>query len=348
MNKTFLLSGPAGLFKNEDKHEFCWGLLEMCDENPRNCPIDEITFHSKGLYGRKASEILDGGKKLIQNVMWKYPMLGGMRYSNTEADPIKKWSEARPFQSDIRYAVTLSSTVLQHWKAIFEGDLADLKSISHDNSFLSYHPFEFDQRTLLARFQMNLTKPRSVQFVQKPVFAALGLLAGMGDVSSNMMEIEKLNLSFVVTKGPGKSFYSNIIVTSVVDNQDYEEKLHNFNMTIENIPIQADLYYFVEGIDAKTNPKKAYEYFSKPDYPNSTVFHAMRSVSNPRVFSNPQKVVNGKIDLEISLLSPYLFSIRICGKPKKSYKMRVGKVRLRKVDEENVIVYWRDDFRGNR
>lgn len=40
------LGGPAGLFKDPDKHTLCWGLLNFCMQN--KCPYDFITFHAKG------------------------------------------------------------------------------------------------------------------------------------------------------------------------------------------------------------------------------------------------------------------------------------------------------------
>ncbi|KAL1423266.1 hypothetical protein MTO96_021246 [Rhipicephalus appendiculatus] len=49
------------------------------------------------------------------------------------------------------------------------------ESLSSDNSFLSYPPQPFSQRTQLARFRMNLTEPH-VLFVRKPVHAVQALL----------------------------------------------------------------------------------------------------------------------------------------------------------------------------
>ena len=53
--------------------------------------------------------------------------------------------------------------------------------LSNDNGFLSYHPHQFTQRTLLARFQMNTTDPPHVQYVRKPVHTVMGLLAKLGE-----------------------------------------------------------------------------------------------------------------------------------------------------------------------
>jgi len=56
----------------------------------------------------------------------------------------------------------------------------DYRLLSNDNAFLSYHPFPFTQRTLLARFQVNGTDATHVQFIRKPVYSAMALLSLVG------------------------------------------------------------------------------------------------------------------------------------------------------------------------
>ncbi len=342
ITKTFKLRGPAGLFKGHN-HMFCWGILEACDENPRNCPIDVITFHAKG-QGRKAEEIVEGGIELVEKIMERFPMLGGMKYSNTEADPIKRWSEARDFQSDIRYATVLTATVLQHWRAIFERDLADLDSISHDNSFLSYHPFEFEQRTLLARFQMNLTNPRSVQFVQKPVYAALGILGNLGDIASNTVDFEQLNVSMIISRGFGMPTYYAIVLTSVIDLENYTEAPVNLTLKFTNLKPKKNetLRLLVEAIDARTNPLKAYQYYQRPPYPNSTVFEAMRSVQDPIILRSSEIPENvQELSFNVSVQLPFVALVRICGDSGIN-PGQIKNIRLRKVDDVNLLVFWTD------
>ena len=53
----------------------------------------------------------------------------------------------------------------------------DYALLSNDNAFLSYQPHPFSQRTLLARFQVNTTRPPHVQFIRKPIYAAMSLLS---------------------------------------------------------------------------------------------------------------------------------------------------------------------------
>lgn len=80
LEKVLKLHGPAGLFKDKKKHPFCWGVLEECNSNPDQCPIDVITFHRKG-NGGKAEEIVRGSQELIDEVFNDFKNLTSFRYS---------------------------------------------------------------------------------------------------------------------------------------------------------------------------------------------------------------------------------------------------------------------------
>lgn len=58
------------------------------------------------------------------------------------------WSKNVTSNADSHYAHMLVLIVLEHWNTfgINGSPTHHFESISHDNSFLSYHPFEFSQR----------------------------------------------------------------------------------------------------------------------------------------------------------------------------------------------------------
>lgn len=349
LKNNLMLRGPAGLFKDEKKHQICWKVLENCNENVDTCPIDIITFHRKG-NGNNAKEILNGSLDLIETFSQRFPSLKNLKYANTEADPIKKWSEPRDFQADSRYAVVLVETVLQHWQAIYSNQMSKLDSISHDNSFLNFYPNFFTQRTLLARFQMNNTKPKHIQFVQKPVFSALGLIANLASKAGkvNTLKARRLSLSYVIsTNDQSARFFSCILIWSHVNLQKFSNKSQTFEVEIINVKrneSDGDLFYIVEGIDNKrTNPWDVHKRHGSPKFPGFDVFEQMRGSQNPRVLSQPSKVSGGTIILNLRLMPPYVISVRICSrnvnKPKK-----VSNLRLRKVNSEEIIIFWSDKF----
>lgn len=347
INDVIKLRGPAGLFKDEEKHPLCWSVLEGCNTSPDKCPIDIITFHKKG-EGNDAAEILNGSLDLLKVLAEKFPNLTSLKYSNSEADPIKKWSEPRDFQADSRYAVILVETVLGHWQAKLDGRMEHLESISHDNSFLNFHPSFFTQRTLLARFQMNNTTPPHIQFVQKPVFSALGLLSNLANFAGKVNSVADKQMSYVITTNgePGR-FYACILLWSHVNLKTYSNKSRTFEIEVENVrsnDTSDELLYFVEGIDNKrTNPWAVHQLHGSPDFPDYNVLMKMRAVQNPIILSQPAKVHEGKIILNLSLMPPFVIAIRVCSKnvpePKKPRNLR-----LRKVNSEEILIFWSDSL----
>lgn len=271
----------------------------------------------------------------------KFPNLRDMQYSNTEADPIKKWSEARDFQSDTRYAAILVETILEHWQAIFDSRMKNLDSISHDNIFLNFYPHVFTQRTLLARFQMNNTTPKHVQFIEKPVYSALGLTSYLGEYASCVKVVE--NVSYVVSRNRNQLeyFYSCILLASHVNLNEFKNKTKNYEIRITNLP-RKDLFYFVEGLDNKqTNPSKIYDRIGKPAYPESRFFAEMRKFQTPMIIEQPTKVSEGKIFINTRLMEPFVIAVRICSSNVKPPK-RVYNLRLRKINKQEIMLFWSD------
>lgn len=79
--------------------------------------------------------------------------------------------------------LNLIQVIVQHQVKWIQGASAtpNFKLLSNDNGFLSYNPYFFTERTLLARFQINSTQPRSVQFIRKPGYSVMALLSFLGE-----------------------------------------------------------------------------------------------------------------------------------------------------------------------
>lgn len=261
------LRGPAGLFKSIEKHTMCYGLLTACNANVSACPIDVLTFHRKGR--NNASDILIESIELLEMIHKKYPNLD-IPYANSEADPSSGWSKNVTSYADVNYAHTIVSIILQHWNAFLDGSLNRLESISHDNSFLSYHPFEFVQRTMLSRFAMNNTQPKTVHFVQKPVYAALGMLGSLANQATKLET--KRNVSYVLSIGEQ---YAAVILFSTTRSLKNIEINFAIDNWIKSIP-RATFAYFAEFLDQqRTNPYSVWTSYNTPAYPNDTVFAKM-------------------------------------------------------------------------
>lgn len=264
---TIPLRGPAGLFKSIEEHQLCWGLLDYCNANAHFCPIDVITFHRKG--NNTSLDILTETIDLLKIFHDKYPNLENMSFANTEADIISGWSKSLKSNADVHYAHALMSIVLQHWNAYVEGSLNGLDSISHDNSFLSYHPFEFEQRTLLARFAMNESHPKSVRFIQKPVYASMGMLSALAKTATKLYYQQ--NVSYVLSLGEK---YAAVLLLSTENTQadEINIELHQKWNHVKNVTFG----YLAEFLEqSRTNPYSVWVKYNRPAYPNETVLSGM-------------------------------------------------------------------------
>lgn len=258
------LRGPAGLFKSAEIHRKCWGLLNDCNANISRCPIDVITFHRKGV--NSSDDILTETVDLLMEFHSSYPNLSEIPFANSEADPTSGWSKNNTLYADVHYANMLISIVFQHWNAYLMGLLRQFESISHDNSFLSYHPFEFSQRTLLARFVMNDTHPKSVKFIQKPVYAALGMLSALARTATEFYTHRSVNYVLSLDKQ-----YAAVLLIST------EQNHFIVNITMNMKWNCTAFAYFAEFIDQEqTNPYSIWLKYNKPSYPNDTVLFEMQ------------------------------------------------------------------------
>uniref|UniRef100_A0AAG5DKV8 Alpha-L-iduronidase n=1 Tax=Anopheles atroparvus TaxID=41427 RepID=A0AAG5DKV8_ANOAO len=365
----FDLYGPAGLFKAEEHHPFCWGIVKLCSADPTRCPIDTITFHRKGS-GRWASEVVDGGRQLMAEISARFANIRWLKFANDEADPIASWSTGRPFQADVRYAAILFSIVAQHWDAM--ADTADpfgqqFRFLSHDNAFLSYHPYEFEQRTLLARFQMNETEPPHVQFVAKPVYSALGMLAMLGPRATRT-RFREGNVSYIVSfddRSPPSYFC--LLASRSNDSHPVTVRRSQFNVTIplhmfwnQSLGVDsstssagARVSYLIEAIqDGLNDPFQVWQWQGRPAYPTTNQLAAMRAVQFPTVLNKggiAETVQMGgnrnAVELSLSLRGPWIVSVRICSNAAKPGP--VQRVRVRTVFNNDVLIFWAPPKLGN-
>lgn len=61
---------------------------------------------------------------------------------------MKGWSKSYEWRADVRYAATVTSTIIDYIKKFKN---ITIEVLSNDNAFLNYHPYYFEQRTLLTR-----------------------------------------------------------------------------------------------------------------------------------------------------------------------------------------------------
>jgi len=257
------------------------------------------------------------------------------------------WSTPREFQADVRYGVTLISTVMQFWHAkLAASPLSSLESISHDNAFLSYHPHEFTQRTLLAHFRMNETNPPHSQFIQKPVYAAMGMLAKLGNRAAavelvNMdtkHSVEVLRTVSGGVSGPGQ--YMATIFLSPEEAGPKRTAFHHkytLNMSIAN----ESAFVTELLVPQTTDPYYLWQQAGSPAYPNVTLREAMRRAQTPKLYKtgpiwqyNSELVINSA-----SIPLPWVMLLRVCSASWPKLR-RPQQLSIAEVTHREVFISW--------
>ena len=146
--------------------------------------LDYISFHHKG--AKSSATILETSNLTIYAIRVLFPELDAVEIFNDEADPLVGWSSEQTWRADMRYAAMVVKVISQHqYTFLTSAKMAKFTRyalLSNDNGFMNWDPMStFDERTLTARFRMNLTNPRSVEMVKKPVLSVMSLLAMLGE-----------------------------------------------------------------------------------------------------------------------------------------------------------------------
>lgn len=150
-------SGPSDHclpFKTK-RTELCWALLDHIISGTDPMKSKLFSVHEKGENGN-TKLILENEMKFINLLENNYLNLTDFKILNTESDPSKGWSKPYFWKSDTAYAGLICSLIIKHIHSYWDVFKGKLSLLSNDNSFLSYHPHHFTQRTLLARFRCFL------------------------------------------------------------------------------------------------------------------------------------------------------------------------------------------------
>lgn len=301
------LRGPAGLFRSvashidshhqhpSPHHPLCWGVLNACIVNRTACPIDTLTVHRKGT--GTAASIVRASDILLAEFAASFPTLNRTfgSYRNTESDPTTGWSHPLPGNANVGYAAVLVETVLLHWNVVRQQHrrrrLPLLDGISHDNAFVGYHPFEFEQRTLLAHFRMNNTgQPPDVQIFEKPVYAAMGMVTVAFAVDAHVAngwqgaaEEDGTGCRWMVSSDD--SFGSVVLVSggqNVSQNVKLSKDHHwkdQIRVDIKTTYDSMDWWWMAEYLEQNTtDPHHVWQHNGRPSYPDAALRKRMRSV----------------------------------------------------------------------
>ncbi|XP_076467689.1 alpha-L-iduronidase-like isoform X2 [Babylonia areolata] len=278
----------------------------------RGVRLDFISLHRKG--NGKAINIIVDELKSMSEIRQRFPQLANTPFYNDEADPLVRWSKDEQWRATAAYAAMVVKVVCQH-QNILQGPGSppiNYTLLSNDNAFLSFHPHQFTQRTLLARFQMNQTheltnssakngREKYVTFIRKPVYTAMVLLAKLGDKQVSSVLIDQRTMmplsndsyagcvatvhtpsSSITTTSSDSVQWAAVVYSSADTSQPTKGSRLDIHWTISSIN-STDLMLAVYSIDMeRTNPYRWWhDVFNKPDFPTLRQFDLMRKNEGP-------------------------------------------------------------------
>lgn len=158
--------------------------------------------------------------------------------------------------------------------------------LSNDNGFISYPPFYFRQRTLLARFQMNHSHPRKVEFIKKPILSVMGLLALLGDdqikasITFENNDPSDFGVIATIIKPDGLSTTKDWELAAVLYNSNDTSgrtSVSQINVTVVNLPLRQDVAFVVYKLDNDNgNPYRVWKEMGSPVFPSDDQLNELR------------------------------------------------------------------------
>lgn len=350
--------GPGDSCHSPPHSPYCWAMLQHCYNGTNvftgetGVRIDYLALHKKG--GGLSLPILQQEVQTMREIQERFPRFRSLPVFNDEADPLVGWSRPQEWRADVTYAAMVVKVIQQHQDLL----LADPNStinytlLSNDNAFLSFHPHQFTQRTLTARFQVNNTEPPHVQLIRKPVLTVMGLLALLGEtqVLAQVQSSAGTNDSTVgvlasshkpESPGGSDSWQAAVLVYNSDDNST-STSTDDVTVSLNGLAPHEGLVSVVYYIDNNvTNPYQLWRTMGSPDFPTAQQFRRLRSVQEPRV-DGPWEVPAGDtLTLRAKLSLPSVLLVHVCARPKAAPD-QVSGLRFIRITKGQVLVVWSD------
>lgn len=356
--------GPGDSCHSPPHSPYCWEMLQHCYNGTNfftgetGVRLDYIALHKKG--GGSTLPILQQEVTTVQEIQQRFPRLRSVPIYNDEADPLVGWNKALTWRADVTYAAMVVKVISQHQNLLIAdyNNTVNYTLLSNDNAFLSYHPYQFTQRTLTARFQINNTNPPHVQLLRKPVLTVMGLLALLGETQVQarvMTDSPEVNSSVGVLASvhlpqvpyTADSWQTTILLYNSRDNQTTSTS-DIITLRLTGIPKYMSLMYVTHYMDNNvTNPFKLWDSMGRPDYPTIQQFAQLRSQEDPQTTGPLPVQPDGSLMLKMSLAVPSVLLVHVCAKSKQEPD-QVNGVRFIGVTKGQVLILWKDHCIGTK
>lgn len=348
------LGGPATGYP--DKHPIFWSLLQHCYNGTnfftgeKGIRLDFVSFHIKG-QGHSMT-ILQSEIGTLEEIAHMFPRYKFIPVYNDEGDPLVGWSLAEEWRADATYAAIVVKILAMHQEMLLNSNFSiSYNLLSNDNGFINFAPLYFRQRTLLARFQMNHSHPRKVEFVKKPVLSAMGLLALLGDqqikscVTSQNDDGDFGALASVRTPQEFSNTTDWELAAIFYNSNDTSGRSSNsqVNMSIANLPLRKELAFVVYSLDnGHGSPFQVWQQMGSPVFPTDDQFKELRLHQEPVRTVGPTILSSHQhLNHLLMLPLPGISMVHICAKTI-SFPSKVEGVKLITVSSYEQLVTWKD------
>ncbi|KAG9261607.1 alpha-L-iduronidase [Astyanax mexicanus] len=356
--------GPGDACRDPPRSPYCWALLQHCYNGTnyftgqRGVRLDYIALHKKG--GNNTLPILQQEVATAQEIQRRFPDFRSLPIYNDEADPLVGWNKPLTWRADVTYAAMVVKVISQHQDLLIanQNNTVNYTLLSNDNAFLSYHPHQFTQRTLTARFQINNTNPAHVQLLRKPVLTVMGLLALLGElqVQAQVFGGSQVDGSVGVLASvhlpqiphTADSWQSTVLIYNSRDNlTSNSSTLITLHLTGAPPP-HTDLMYVTHYMDNNaSNPYELWRKMGSPDYPTLQQLTQLRNQEDaqregPQPFPAP-----GVLTLTVKLPVPSILLIHVCSRATLT-PGQVNGVRFVSITRGQVLIVWRDHCIGTK
>uniref|UniRef100_A0A8C6ULE9 Alpha-L-iduronidase n=1 Tax=Neogobius melanostomus TaxID=47308 RepID=A0A8C6ULE9_9GOBI len=350
--------GPGDSCHSPPHSPYCWAMLQHCYNGTnfftgeRGVRLDYIALHKKG--GGGSFPILQQEIQTVGEIHERFPEFRNLPIYNDEADPLVGWSRPQEWRADVTYAAMVIKVIKQHQDLLLSNpnNTINYTLLSNDNAFLSYHPHQFTQRTLTARFQVNNTQPPHVQMIRKPALTVMGLLALLDTqvLSQVLPSSEMPNSSTVgviasshkpVVPWSSDSWQTSVLVYNSDDNQT-STRADDVTVTLKSLPKLKGLVYATYYMDNNsTNPYRLWQSMGSPDFPTPQQFRTIREAQDS-VVGGPWPVPLGDtLTLKAKLPVPSVLLIHVCAQPKPAPD-QVNGLRFIGITAGQVLIIWSD------
>lgn len=286
---------------------------------------------------------------------------------NSEADSEAGWSSPRTWHADTNYAAHIARSVALHVERYFHvkdvlnqtsgsGSRLRFSGLNYDNAYLSHFPYQFTQRTLLARFQVNNTLPPFVQFVKKPIFMTYGLMGLMGEqlLHHSLTFSNNPSVQVIASCSHDNHLNQKAYTVLVVNSQDMPTEQANASVRV-NLTLTFTLSdlnfewkisrYTVD--NQRTNPYKVWKDQGSRPFFTHRLLASMRSKSEPAIDISAEDVdislspdgFDHQKHLSFELPLPAVSLIVICSKSETGPE-KVLNLRAVPVNEYEVLLHW--------